>query len=103
MTPTLDTARLAASRPLAGIVGATLSSVEKNGKMKMVWVGGELQPHPEEQAALAFARELAAQGVSQRQIAAQLEAGGHPRRGQRWHATTVARMLSAHDGPPLCP
>lgn len=85
------------------IVGAVLTSrKDKDGKEKQVWVGGELQPHPEEQSTLAVVRGLAADGMSHRKIAEHLQASGHPPRGQRWHATTVARMLNEHDGSPSC-
>jgi DNA invertase Pin-like site-specific DNA recombinase len=56
--------------------------------------GGELVEDPAEQAALARIAELHRDGCSLRQIAAALKAEGHePRRGQRWHPNTLARIL----------
>lgn len=56
--------------------------------------GGRLVAHPQEQRALARARALASDGLSQRAIAQTLESEGHPPRGERWHRTTVARLLA---------
>jgi DNA invertase Pin-like site-specific DNA recombinase len=54
----------------------------------------ELVEDPAEQAALIRIAELHGQGRSLRAIAAVLEAEGHrPRRGQRWHPNTLARIL----------
>ena len=56
--------------------------------------GGALVPDEREQAVIARARELHAAGASLRQVGATLEAEGHaPKRGSRWHPTTVARVL----------
>jgi DNA invertase Pin-like site-specific DNA recombinase len=54
----------------------------------------ELVEDPTEQATLARIRELHGQDLSLRAIAAVLHAEGHqPRRGQRWHPNTLARIL----------
>jgi DNA invertase Pin-like site-specific DNA recombinase len=54
----------------------------------------ELVEDPTEQTTLARIRELHGQGRSLRAIAAVLEAEDHrPRRGQRWHPNTLARIL----------
>ena len=44
--------------------------------------------------ALELVRGLRAEGVSMREIVARLNAEGVPCRGQRWHLTTVARLLA---------
>jgi DNA invertase Pin-like site-specific DNA recombinase len=54
----------------------------------------ELVEDEGEQATLARIRELHGQDLSLRAIAAGLHAEGHqPRRGQRWHPNTLARIL----------
>jgi hypothetical protein len=55
--------------------------------------GQQLVEHEAEQAALKRVLELRADGFSVRAIAATMNAEGIPARGQRWHATTVARLL----------
>ncbi len=56
---------------------------------------GELVPDEAEQAAVARIRALRAQGLSYRAIAAQLDQEGiAPKRGPRWHAETVKRVVS---------
>jgi DNA invertase Pin-like site-specific DNA recombinase len=56
--------------------------------------GGELVEDEAEQVVLARIQQLHAEGSSLRTIAAALEAEGHrPRRGQRWHPNTLARIL----------
>jgi DNA invertase Pin-like site-specific DNA recombinase len=56
--------------------------------------GKELVEDPTEQLALSRIAELHQDGCSLRSIAAVLEAEGHrPRRGQRWHPNTLARIL----------
>jgi DNA invertase Pin-like site-specific DNA recombinase len=56
--------------------------------------GKELVEDQDEQATLARIRELHGQDLSLRAIAAVLHAEGHqPRRGQRWHPNTLARIL----------
>jgi DNA invertase Pin-like site-specific DNA recombinase len=55
---------------------------------------GALEPVEAEQAALARIRELRASGASLRTISARLEAEGlRPRRGVKWHPTTLARVI----------
>lgn len=44
--------------------------------------------------------ELRSNGSSIRTIASQLQAEGIPCRGQRWHPTTIARLLAQHAGEP---
>lgn len=56
--------------------------------------GDRLVPHSAEQAAVKRIDELHRAGVSQRRIAQQLADEGHPPRGNRWHATTVARLIN---------
>jgi len=54
-----------------------------------------LAPADDEQATIARIRELSAGGASLRTIAATLEAEGRrPKRGERWHPTTLARVLA---------
>jgi DNA invertase Pin-like site-specific DNA recombinase len=56
---------------------------------------GELIPDEAESAVVARIRELGAQGASLRQIAERLDAeGSKPKRGDRWHAQTVRRVLA---------
>ncbi len=47
--------------------------------------------------ALSIIRELRADGMSIRAIAAELTARGVPARGERWHPTTVHRVLSREE------
>ena len=55
--------------------------------------GRLLVPHPKEQAALAMARRLRAEGKSLRKIGEALAASGHtPRSGGRWHVQVVSRI-----------
>jgi DNA invertase Pin-like site-specific DNA recombinase len=63
-----------------------------------------LVPDQAEQAAIARILELHAAGASLRTIAATLSGEGHrPKRGDRWHAQTVARVIERghHAGSPL--
>ena len=62
--------------------------------------GVHLLPHPEERAVIAGICKLRAAGFSIRRIAAELNAMGVAARGQRWHATTVARLLRARASTP---
>lgn len=55
--------------------------------------GVHLEADPNEARALAVVRELRDAGLSVRAIAAELDARGVPARGERWHPTTVARLL----------
>lgn len=57
-------------------------------------IKGKLVPVPAERQALARMKELAAQGVSTREISRVLADEGHPtKRGGQWCAATVARIL----------
>lgn len=59
----------------------------------------ELAPDPTEQAAIARIRELHAAGMSLREMAATLTAEGHrPKRSDRWHPQTLARVVARLDG-----
>lgn len=67
-----------------------------HGRPPFGWkaVGRELVEDPAEQLMLARIAELHQDGCSLRQIAARLQAEGHrPRRGERWHPNTLARIL----------
>jgi hypothetical protein len=55
--------------------------------------GVHLEADPGEAAALAVVRELRGVGLTIRAIALELDARGVPCRGERWHPTTVARLL----------
>ena len=55
--------------------------------------GVHLAPDLAEARALDLIAELRADGLSLRAIAAELNARGVPARGERWHPTTVARVL----------
>ena len=60
----------------------------------------------DEAPAVARALELAATGHGKREIAALLQAEGYRPRGQRWHPTTVQRLLARYRGHapvPQCP
>lgn len=64
-------------------------------------VSGGLEPVPEQQAALALMRDLAAAGQPHRVIAARLAAAGHPtQRGGHWSPPVVSRILSRPPVPP---
>ena len=55
----------------------------------------ELAPEPTEQAALTFMVSMHADGASLREICDALHSAGHkPKRGDRWHPTTVSRCLA---------
>ena len=57
--------------------------------------GRALEVEPAEQQAIVLVRELRAEGLSLRAIAARLEAAGCvPRGGARWHPDTVARLAA---------
>jgi len=53
--------------------------------------------HPEELAALERIRLLRADGEGAKSITAALNAEGFPCRGERWHLTTVRRLLARQD------
>jgi DNA invertase Pin-like site-specific DNA recombinase len=55
--------------------------------------GGALEADAGEQRAIALVRDLRADGLSQRAIADRLNAECIPARGERWHKTTIARLL----------
>lgn len=55
--------------------------------------GRTLAPEPAEARALELVAELHGAGWSIRRIAAELDARGVPARGDRWHPTTVARLV----------
>lgn len=55
--------------------------------------GRTLVADPAEARAVALIQELRADGMTIRAIAAALNARGVPARGDRWHPTTVARVL----------
>ncbi len=56
--------------------------------------GTDLEPNPAEQAVIAEAKRLRAEGYSQRDIAETLpRLGFPPRSGKRWHQTQVVRLL----------
>ena len=60
--------------------------------------GKELVADEREQAAVGRIRALQADGLSLRQICCQLDAEGiRPKRGDRWHATTVNRVLAREE------
>lgn len=54
-----------------------------------------LEADPVEQATLARAAELRAEGWSLRAIGRRLEAEGRPARGGRWHAKTIQALLES--------
>lgn len=57
--------------------------------------GGELLPDANEQAVVKKAQRLRRRGLSFREIARELEAGGtHSRTGGRWHPPQIARMIA---------
>lgn len=59
-----------------------------------VAVGGELFPEEREQTTVQRIRALRTDGLSLRQIAAQLDEEGHkPKRGEHWSAMAVKRVL----------
>lgn len=58
--------------------------------------GTDLEPNPEEQEAIAIARELRAAGLSLRKVGASLAARGVlPRTGKSWHPEKVKRLCAA--------
>ena len=60
--------------------------------------GVHLELHPEEQAALARMKALRRDGWSFDKIAAILTEEGHEPRGERWHKTTIARLIKRMKG-----
>ena len=60
--------------------------------------GGRLQPVTEEQSALSLMLQLRGDGLSYRGIAAELEKRGvAPKRGSRWHPSSVRSILLTAD------
>ncbi|MBU6429013.1 MAG: recombinase family protein, partial [Cyanobacteria bacterium REEB65] len=59
---------------------------------------GLLEPDETEQAALRRIFELHAQGMGAPRIARALEEEGIPARGDRWHVTSVTRILQGKSG-----
>jgi len=57
--------------------------------------GRSLETNVLEELALSVAKRLHVEGLSLREIAAELEQQGFKPRGQRWHPQTVARMIAA--------
>jgi site-specific DNA recombinase len=58
--------------------------------------GVRLVANYEEQAAIGYAHELRATGLSLRAVGARLtERGMVPKRGQKWHASSVRCLLAA--------
>jgi DNA invertase Pin-like site-specific DNA recombinase len=55
--------------------------------------GIHIEEDPDEQRAILLVNQLKAEGLSLRQIAARLNQDKVPSRGQRWHPTTVVRIL----------
>ena len=53
---------------------------------------------PQEMAALERMRQMRAEGHGAKAITQALNAEGFPCRGQRWHRTTVRRLLARQDG-----
>jgi hypothetical protein len=59
---------------------------------------GRLVPYEPEKAALRRLYELADAGTSLRRIAASLDAERLPSRGDKWHPTTIRRLLARRTG-----
>jgi hypothetical protein len=58
-------------------------------------VDGELRPVEAEQRVIGRARALRASGLSLRQVADRLHEEDYPpRKGQRWHPQSLARVLA---------
>jgi site-specific DNA recombinase len=70
---------------------------ERVGQMPLGYAvaedGVKLLEQPDEQQAIRLVHELRAGGMSIRAIAAELTRRGVLGRGERWHPTTVARLL----------
>lgn len=58
-------------------------------------VGDHLEEDPDEQRVVDVIRRLRGEGLSLRAVVAKLEEYGVPARGERWHKTTVVRILSS--------
>jgi site-specific DNA recombinase len=84
--------RMMAGRRAKAAEGRYVGGIPKFGYSTS---GGELVPDEAEQAVVARMRELKAQGCSLRGIAQRLsDEGLRPKRGERWQATQVARVLA---------
>jgi DNA invertase Pin-like site-specific DNA recombinase len=60
--------------------------------------GGDLVPDPDEQASLIRIAELRASGATLREMANELDNGGHrPKRAARWHPETLRRIVERLD------
>jgi DNA invertase Pin-like site-specific DNA recombinase len=60
---------------------------------------GELVPDEHEQSTIRRVLELHGEGRSYREIIEVLDHDGHkPKRGDRWHPTTIARIVKRHGG-----
>jgi site-specific DNA recombinase len=55
--------------------------------------GMSLEANPEEKRVLRLVKELRGMGQSMRAITDKLNAGNHPARGEKWHLTSVARLI----------
>lgn len=55
--------------------------------------GNRVEADPVELSTVALIRQLKAEGLSLRAIAAELDRRGVPVRGNRWHKTTIVRLL----------
>jgi DNA invertase Pin-like site-specific DNA recombinase len=92
-----------------GMVGERTAAAMAHKRRKLEYCGGEppygywldrdtltLHPCPEEQTVIAAARECREGGLSLREVGATLTAKGLlPRKGGRWHASNVKRLLVA--------
>jgi DNA invertase Pin-like site-specific DNA recombinase len=80
-----------------GALAAKKKRGEVVGQVPFGWRAseGRLERVPSEQRAIDRARRLRSQGRSYRVIAEVLESEGHRPRGERWHVTTVQRLLRA--------
>ena len=64
----------------------------------------KIEPDPDEQVVVALVCELAAKGLSLRQIITELDNAGHkPRSGDAWHPTQVSRIVNYMPPPPGVP
>jgi site-specific DNA recombinase len=88
------------------VIGARTSSAMQAKKRRGERVGsvpfgkrlgpdGRLEDDPAEQEVIGLGGELKTEGLSVRAIAAELNRRQIPSRGNRWHATTIQRLLKA--------
>lgn len=78
------------------IVGDLRVEESVGGSVRVRSKGGKLEPHPEEQRAIARILELRKLGWSAEDIVGHITRDGHKSRGERWHSTTVKRILKRH-------